>query len=291
MDSLTVSSSIISPTGDKPITPAMVTALWVIAHEVDRLRIPATVEDAIWLEIPTVDLRGTDGRDDNVWLRECLRRLTGLQIGGEYRSNPWGAVILAEWHILQGGSTCKLLIPPAGIQALRTPETFAKIETHAAYKLEGPARRLYAALADKKRLGQPHWIYSLEELRTVLGVENRKAYQRWNNFRQRVLNPALEQINDYGTVTVKMTPQKLGRSINTVRFDWRWKTIDEARETEEENERPALARHQDKTKRDAAPLIPEELPERPKRTEEQKKRALESLEQAKKSLRSGPTKH
>lgn len=287
MDSLTVSSSIISPTSDKPITPAMVTALWVIAHEVDRLRIPAQVEDAIWLEIPTVDLRGSNGRNDNVWLRECLRRLTGLQIGGEYRSNPWGAVILAEWHILQGGSTCKLLIPPAGIQALRTSETFAKIETHAAYKLEGPARRLYAALADKKRLGQPHWTYGLDELRAVLGVENRKAYQRWNNFRQRVLTPALEQINDYGTVTVKMTPQKLGRAVNIVRFDWRWKTIDEARETEEENERPDIARHQDKTKQDAAPLIPEVPPERPKRTEEQKKQAAKLVEEARKSLRRG----
>lgn len=266
----------------------MVTALWAIAHEVDRRRLPATVTDAVWLEIPTIDLRGKDGRSDNVWLRECLRRLTGLQIGGEYRSNPWGAVILAEWHILQGGSTCKLLIPPAGIQALRTPETFAKIETHAAYKLDGPARRLYAALADKKRLGQPHWTYSLDELRAVLGVANRKAYQRWNNFRQRVLTPALEQINDYGTVTVTMTPQKLGRSIDKVRFDWRWKTIDEARETEEENERPDIARHQDKTQQDAPPLIPEEPPERPTRSEEEKKRVAKFAEEAKRILR-GPS--
>jgi hypothetical protein len=290
MDSLTVSSSIISPTSDKPLTPAMVTALWVIAHEVDRLRIPATIEDAVWLEIPTSDLRGTNGRNDNVWLRECLRRLTGLQIGGEYRGNPWGAVLLAEWHIMQGGSTCKLLIPPAAIQALRTPETFAKIETHAAYKLEGPARRLYAALADKKRLGQPHWTYSLDELRTVLGVENRKAYQRWNNFRQRVLTPTLEQINDYGTVTVSMTPQKMGRAVHKVRFDWRWKTIDEARETDEENERPSVARHQDKTKRDASPLIPEKPTERQPHTEEQKQRVSALAEETRKLLRQGSVK-
>ena len=268
----------------------MVTALWVIADEVDRLRIPATVKDAVWLEIPTIDLRGTNGRNDNVWLRECLRRLTGLQIGGEYRSNPWGAVIVAEWHILQGGSTCKLLIPPAGIQALRTPETFAKIETHAAYRLEGPARRLYAALADKKRLGQPHWTYSLDELRTVLGVEGKRTYNRWAAFKRSVITPALEQINDYGTVTVKMTPEKLGRAVNKVRFDWRWKTIDEARETDEENERPGVARHQDKTIRDASPLIPEEPQERQPHTEEQKQHASKLAEEARRLLRQGSAK-
>jgi hypothetical protein len=268
----------------------MVTALWVIAHEVDRLRIPATVEDAVWLEIPTIDLRGKNGRNDNVWLRECLRRLTGLQIGGEYRSNPWGAVLVAEWHILQGGSTCKVLIPPAGIQALRTPETFAKIETHAAYKMEGPARRLYAALADKKRLGQPHWTYSLEELWRLFGVEGKKSYRRWAELRRGVLTPALEQINDYGTVTVKMTPEKLGRAVNKVRFDWRWKTIDEARETDEENERPGVARHQDKTIRDASPLIPEEPQERQPHTEEQKQHASKLAEEARRLLRQGSAK-
>ena len=254
MDSLTVSSSLLIPTGEKSLTPAMVTALWVIGDELDGRRVPANITDAIWLEIPSSRLRGENARDDNVWLRQCLDRLTGLKINGEYRGDPWGAVVLAEWHIEQGGAVTRLLIPPAAIQAIRAPETFAKIEAFAAYKLKGAARRLYAALADKKRMQQKHWIYGVDELRQITGVDGKKSYLRWNNFRQWVLEPAIEQINDFGTVIIKMTAERVGRSVASVRFDWEWKSVDAARVTEEENEQPSAARHMDRMQDDAPPL-------------------------------------
>ena len=243
MDSLTVSSSLLVPTGDQRLTPAMVTALWVIGDELDRRRISSTSRDPVWLEIPSANLRGSDGRNDNVWLRECLKRLTGLTINGEYRGDPWGAVVIAEWHIEQGGTVTRILVPPAAIQAIRAPETFTKIETFAAYKLQGAARRLYAALADKKRMNQSYWVFGVDELRGLLGVSEKRSYQRWSNFRQWVLAPALEQINDYGTVSVTMTPEKVGRAVSSVRFDWKWKGVDAARVTDEENAKHSDARH------------------------------------------------
>ena len=51
-----------------------------------------------------------------------------------------------------------------------------------------------------------------------------------------------------------MTPEKVGRSIAAVRFDWQWKSIDEARETDEENERPDIARRRSEMQRNAPPL-------------------------------------
>ena len=255
MRSLTVNTKLISPSGDKPLTPAMVTALWVIGDEIDRRGIKANADNAVWLEIPSSRLRGEHGRSDNVWLRECLDRMTGLKINGDYKGDPWGAVILAEWHIEQGGALTRLLVPPAAINALRAPETFAKIEAFAAYKLEGHARRLYALLADKKRLSNHYWVFGVDELRQLLGVADKPAYKRFNNFRFRVLDPALAQINDFGTVSVRMTPEKVGRSITAIRFDWDWKTIDQARETEEENERHTDARRKEKPlEPDAPPL-------------------------------------
>jgi len=216
----------------------------------------------VWLEVPSARLRGEHGRNDNVWLRECLTRLTGLKITGEYRGDPWGAVVIAEWHIEQGGAVTRLLIPPAAVKAIRAPETFAKIEAFAAYKLQGAARRLYAVLADKKRMTrQTYWIFGVDELRALLGVDGKSSYDRWNNFRFRVLDPALEQVNDFGTVTVTMTPQKVGRAVSAVRFDWQWKSIDEARETDEENDRPEIARRKSEIERDAPPLVGPQRPE------------------------------
>lgn len=147
---------------------------------------------------------------------------------------------------------CRLLIPPAAIAAIRAPETFAKIEITAAYKLKGHARRLYAALADKKRMGKPYWAFTLDELRRIFDCADK--YPKWAKFAVHVLQPALDEINDYGTVSVRATPEKSGRSIVGVRFDWQWKTIDEARETSEENDKPAIARRKPDLPRDAPPL-------------------------------------
>lgn len=262
---LTINSRILAPQSDKPLTPAMVTALWVISDHIDRKGTKSSADDAVWIELPAVALRGDGGRDDNVWLRECLDRLTGLKISGDFRGDPWGAVILAEWRITQGGSLVRLLVPPAAVNVLRAPETFAKVEAFAAYKLDGHARRLYAALADKKRMEQKFWVFGLQELRSLLSVEKRTSYDRWNNFRQWVLDPALAQINDFGTVKVTMTPEKVGRSVAAVRFDWQWKSIDEARETDQENERPDIARRKSEPQRNAPPLTDVSEPPQPSR--------------------------
>lgn len=260
MKMLTVNSALIAPSTDKPMTPAMVTALWVIADEIDRRRLPAADRDPVWLEIPSVTLRGEDGRSDNVWLRECLERMTGLKISGDYRGDPWGAVIVAEWHIEQGGAVTRLLIPPAAINALRAPKNFAKVEARAAFELRGHARRLYAAMADKKRMtNHPYWTFTLSELRRIFDCENK--YPKWAKFALHVLDPAIEQINDFGTVTVKATPEKLGRTVSAVRLDWQWKTIDEVRETDEENERHSEARRKEKPLQPDAPPLAEIAPE------------------------------
>lgn len=255
MDSLTVSSSMLIPSASNvEITPAMLTVLWGMAHELDRRRVPANTSDALWLEIPSRQLRNPNGKTDNHWLKTCLDRLMGVKLEGAYRGDEWGAVILAQWEIIEGGTVTRLLVPPAAIQAIRAPKTFAKIEITAAYRLKGHARRLYAALADKKHMGQPYWEYPLGELQRLFQLEGK--YSKWYDFSRYVLTPALEEINDFGTVTVKATPKKVGRSVRSVRFDWKWKSLDDARVTDEENARHRSARG--KTGDGSAPPLTDE---------------------------------
>ena len=255
MSEISVRSVLLNPfQNDKPLTPAMVLSLWVIADAVDKLKLSSGHDHTVELTIPTSRLRGTEGRSDNAWLKVCLDRMTGLKIGGTYRGQEWGAVMLAEWRLEEGGTIARLFLPPSAIHALRAGDTFAKIETHAAYRLQGHARTLYGALSDKKRMGNKYWVFELDELRYLLNVGEKKSYKRFNNFRQWVLDPAIEQINDFGTVAVSMTPQKVGRSIVAVRFDWQWKSISDARETDEENERVVMARRKADIVRDMPPL-------------------------------------
>lgn len=253
---ITVPSNIISLRSDfEALTPAMTTVVWEIAGALDEARIQASPKDAVWLRIPSARLRGEGARQDNTWLKECLNRLTGIKLSGAWDDDEWGAVLLAEWHLEQHGAMARLLIPPAAIKTLNAPETFAKIEAHAAHTLGGHARRLYAILADKKRMGRPNWKFELTELRALLSVEGKRSYDRFGNLNQKVLTPALNEINDLGTVTVKMTTEKWGRSIRWVRFDWLWKDPHDAAETVVANERHSRARRQKQASADAPPMI------------------------------------
>ena len=261
MREITVPSSAVALRSETPLTPAMVSAVWEIAAALDEQRAPATVPNAVWLEVPTLRLRGEGSRPDNVWLRQCLERLTGVKLSGEHRGDPWGAVVLAEWHITEGGSMARLLIPPAGVHALRSPANFTKIEASAAHRLTGHGRQLYALLADKKRLGRPYWTFDLGELRALMGADDKSSYSVWGAFRRSVLDPAIDAINDYGTVSVKMTPEKRGRSVHAVRFDWHWKDPHAASETALENDRHSAARRKAQEATDAPPIL-EDTPQR-----------------------------
>jgi hypothetical protein len=240
------------------MSPAMRTIMWEIGAALDEKRIPPGNRDAIWLPIPTSRLRGEYARDDNTHLKTALERLTGISISGEHKGDAWGAVLLAEWRLEEGGSIAQLMIPPAAVAAIQSPGTFAKIEARALHSLTGHGRQLYVLLSDKKNMRQTHWTFSVDELRAAMNCEDKKAYQVWAQFNKRVLKPALDQINDFGTVSVKMTTQKLGKSVNKVRFDWTWKDPHEAIETAAENERHSTARRKTQSADDAPPMIEED---------------------------------
>ena len=90
MRTLTLASNAVALRADRPLTPAMTATVWEIASAIDAARIPNDPDNAVWITVPAAQLRGESGRTDNVWLRECLRRLTGVQISGAYRGDPLG---------------------------------------------------------------------------------------------------------------------------------------------------------------------------------------------------------
>lgn len=255
MDTITVSSGLVAIQTKERLSPSMRSVIWQIAAALDAQRVPIENKIPVWLSIGTRDLRGPDGKSDNTHLKGTLDRLCGVYLTGDHRGDQWGAVILAEWHLTEGGATAELLVPPAAIAAIRSPETFAKIETRAAHSLGGHARQLYLILADKKHLRQRHWTFSVDELRALMGVADKKSYESFKAFRQRILNPSINQINDFGTVSVEMTLIRRGRSIREIRFDWRWKDPHDATETAIENERHSKARRKAQDTTDAPPMI------------------------------------
>lgn len=239
------------------MTPAMRSVIWEIGAALDEARVQPGAPETVTLQIPTRRLRGEDARDDNAHLKVTLGKLMGFYLTGEHKGEDWGAVLIAEWSLEQGGSIARILIPPKAVAAILTPKTFAKIEARAAHSLTGHGRQLYVLLADRKNMRQSHWTYTVPELRALMGCEDKKTYQVWAQFNKWVLQPALKQVNDFGTVSVKMSTKRLARSVQWVRFDWRWKDPHEAEETAVENERHSKARRKQQGHQDAPPMLEE----------------------------------
>jgi len=258
---LTVSSRLLTSIDSVELTPAQRAAVWEIAAVLDEQRVPADQDDAVWIAVPAQRLRGSDGRNDNAWLKQLLDRLIGVKFAGTHKDGRWGGVLIAEYRLEERGSMLKLLLPPTGIRALRAPDTFAKIDAEAAHRLPPHARTLYGVLADKQRQRVQQWTPELDELKALVGCAD-KYKGRFDAFKRRVLNPAVQAIREFGVIQLDWEPVRYGRSVHWVRFRWDFKDPHTATNTAVENQRHSGARGKDAPEppTDAAPLAPGNKP-------------------------------
>ena len=86
------------------------------------------------------------------------------------------------------------------------------------------AIRLYEILISWRDVGKTP-KYEIEDLRSKLRVEP-KQYQRMNNFKARVLELAIDQINKYTDITANYNQHKKGRVITAISFTFKSKQSD-----------------------------------------------------------------
>jgi plasmid replication initiation protein len=83
-----------------------------------------------------------------------------------------------------------------------------------------------------------HKIYKLEELHFFLGVSNskdkgkskaidqmKKSYMTWYEFRRRVLDVAIEEVNEATDVQIEYETKKTGRSVSAVKFTFKHRKL------------------------------------------------------------------
>ena len=85
------------------------------------------------------------------------------------------------------------------------------------------AIRLYEFLIAWRNVGKTP-VISLSEFREKLGLEINE-YQKMVNFKSRVLEPAIKQINELTDIHVKYEQYKTGRSISGLSFTFKHKKI------------------------------------------------------------------
>ena len=74
--------------------------------------------------------------------------------------------------------------------------------------------RLYEILKSYQKNNR-EWFFDLDELKHLLDCQ---TYDRWPDFRRRVLEPAIEEINQFSDLAVDFDTEKEGRRIARVTF-------------------------------------------------------------------------
>lgn len=90
--------------------------------------------------------------------------------------------------------------------------------------------RLYEILKSYQK-NNSQWFFEINELKYLLDCEN---YQRWPDFKRRVLDPAVEEINKYTDLSIAYKDVRKGRAVVRVEFFMDKKTNTELRQVNSE---------------------------------------------------------
>ena len=83
--------------------------------------------------------------------------------------------------------------------------------------------------------------FEVEELRSLLGVPEGKL-KAYKTFKQKVLQPAFQEVNGLSNVDCQYHEIKAGRKVANIEISWRTKDIDGLKQSYAERKRPRLGR-------------------------------------------------
>ena len=137
--------------------------------------------------------------------------------------------VLSRWvseiRYIDDEATVKLIFAPAIVPLItRLEEQFTKYELQQISNLSSAyAVRLYELLIAWRSTGKTP-VIELTEFRNKIGVLD-DEYTRMGNFKDRVLNLAIAQINAHTDITVKHEQHKKGRNISGFSFSFKQKNV------------------------------------------------------------------
>ena len=160
-------------------------------------------------------------------LKDACKDLFARQFSYQEQRPKGVANITSRWvsqiAYIDNSATVELIFAPAIIPLVtRLEEQFTSYELKQVSGLSSAyAIRLYEVLIAWRSTGKTP-IIELSDFRQKLGVLEGE-YSRFNNFKVRVLDPAIKQINEHTDITVKAEQHKKGRSVSGFSFKFKQK--------------------------------------------------------------------
>lgn len=160
-------------------------------------------------------------------LKDACKDLFARQFSYQEQRPKGVANITSRWvsqiAYVDNSATVELIFAPAIIPLVtRLEEQFTSYELKQVSGLSSAyAIRLYELLIAWRSTGKTP-VIELSDFRQKLGVLETE-YNRMHDFKKRVLDPAIKQINEHTDITVKVEQHKTGRTISGFSFKFKQK--------------------------------------------------------------------
>ncbi len=170
-----------------------------------------------------VDVKNTYAMLSEAVMTLFNRQVTYMTVD-EQRNKPEKRVIrwVSGISYVDGAGVVKLRFSPEIVPLItRLEKNFTWYELMQVANLNLYATRLYELLVCWRSTGKTP-IIEINDFRSKLGLQDQE-YKLMHNFKSRVLEPAIKQINENTDITVKVEQHKTGRSITGFSFKFKQK--------------------------------------------------------------------
>lgn len=158
-------------------------------------------------------------------LEKALKNLVDTSISWDFlkenqkgrKTREIGASSLLSFYRIEKG-VCVYQYSEGLKEKLYNPVVFACIELNIQKKFSSKySLSLYENCYRFKNVGKTGWI-ALEVFKKLLGAGDEKAYEEFKIFNNRILKPAIKEVNDHSNITIEPSFQKSGRKISDISF-------------------------------------------------------------------------
>jgi plasmid replication initiation protein len=132
------------------------------------------------------------------------------------KEEDWSASsILASVRIK--GARCYYAYSPRMRELLSTPSMYAKINLYIQSKFHSSyGLALYENCIRYRSLQSTKW-FQLSQFRKLMGVEEGN-YKIFKDFKKRVIDKAIDEVNAYSDINISVVYKKMGRKVDKLRF-------------------------------------------------------------------------
>lgn len=172
-------------------------------------------------EAEIADIKKYTGAQNNSHIKENIEKMQESEVRFNVlekdKRMKWGKFKLIEKVDISEDGFVSFSMPEELIAAINHPEVYGLIDLKVVKDLKSKyAVAIYEFVSDYLKIGKKR-VY-LDDFKTMMGIDPQSGYKRFCDFKTRVIDPSVKEINEKTSITLKVEPIYRGRKVTMLEF-------------------------------------------------------------------------